>query len=279
GTAFSIPAHSSMTWKFTVGLTSRFPANDAGLQLANLTETVPFKATPEITVGKVTEKFGPIGNVGYGKPGTGWLEVDNNSGGAFSSSLRTYLNLSGGHAPGDESMRTVNVDVKINGAWVRLKRIEKTSNEWWLPQIPAGFAKGQKHRFELRFSSDQKRAVSLTIGQLMSQVSLATGNPTPITEATGSLALLGYGGEDTPTPTPSTSAGSTPTATPSTTATTTAPAPATPSDTPTTASGTLAHTGADDRTRTMSLGAGALVLAGSLLTVVGLRRRKRASHL
>lgn len=278
GAAFAVPAHSHLTWKFTVGLTSRFPANDAGVNLASLTEIAAFKATPEITVGKVTEKFGPAAKVGYGTPGTSWLEVDNNSGGAFSSKLRTLLDLSGGHAPGDESMRTVNVDVKVNGAWVRLRRIEKTSNEWWLPEIPAGFAKGQKHRYDLRFSSDQKRAVSLTIGQLMSQVSLATGNPSPVAEAEGSLELLGYSGDGTPTPTPSSSApaGSTPTATPSPTATTGTAAPSAATTTPT---GTLAHTGANDRTRTIGLAAGALVLAGGLLTVVGLRRRRGASHL
>jgi hypothetical protein len=265
GAAFSIPAHTSYSWKVTFGVRPNFPLNDdgAGLEFATRDHVVHqgFQVG-DAQSGLVTAAFGPEATVASGRPARAWLEIDNGRSGRFVLPLSATVHVDG-RLPG------LTLEVLADGRWT--KAVKEGDGTWRLPRIAAGFAHGDTHRYQLRFTATagggSARDVALT-----AKVSLTEGNTYPF--------LLGHGTlhYDPAAPAPTaTSSASAPTTTPAATST----APATPTSAPAAAGNApatnapaaeLAHTGASQGEL-----AGAAVLiaaAGTALTVTAARRRR-----
>ncbi|MDX3094366.1 hypothetical protein PV703_29270 [Streptomyces sp. ME01-24h] len=270
---FSVPAKASISWKITFGFRQDYPLNDDGITLAFDTgkgsETAHFDVPPQQADGEVTGVFGPRATVAPGKPGETWYEVDNNAGGKFDVPLRTLISVA-------DTVPGLGLDVLSNGHWVHAQNAG--DRQWTLPEIPKGFAQGQKNRYDLRFTvpstpgTGKARDVAVQVFTGLSQ-----GNTTPIVDMEGTVRYdPKQAAVDTPTssPSPSASASASASATATPSATQSTPAAGAPANAPDTDQ--LAETGSGDTGLFVGLAA-LLAAAGAVITASVARRRRNTA--
>jgi hypothetical protein len=264
---FAVPAHSSISWKMTLGFRQDYPLNDDGITLefaaGGHSENVRFDLPPAQADGKLTGTLGPKPSVAPGRPGRTWYDVADSAGGAFQSPLRTRVSAPTGPAG-------LGLQLLSGGRWVDAKA--QGTGQWLLPDIPKGFTRGGTRHYDLRFTVPAGRGTGKARDvQMQVTTALASGNITPMADL---ISTLHYDPTPvvatTPTATPS------PAATPSATAS--AAAPAAPTATATnapSADAELAHTGSDDAG--LLAGLAALFAAAGALVVLSARRRRNAA--
>lgn len=271
GTAFAVPAHGSYSWKVTFGFQADFPSNNDALNLdidsATSPQQVHFDLSPALKDGKLTGTWGPKATVRPGAPGRTWYELQDTAGGAFDQPLRTLVFASGAKERG------MTLEVLAGGRWVPAQPAGQ--DQWWLPQVPKGFAGGHTHRYDLRFSVPNGKgthaagALDLTV-----RTNLAAGNDAPIVD-------LDVKGGLRYNPTPAASAPGTPTAEPSSTPTaavpaaSTAPAGTAPVTDAAQPTAQLAHTGSSHAGLFAGLAALFAAAGAALIAAVA---RKRRTH-
>jgi hypothetical protein len=267
---FQVPAGTSYSWRVTVAFGADFPGNDDGVDVTASGGGSPkahFDLSPALPDGAFTESFSRAVTVAPGTPGTTTLVLDNEAGGTFTEPLTTLIEVYP-TGPG------LGLDVRAGGAWVPAAVIQP--GEWKLPQLPAGFAHGQKHSYELRFSATGRPAAAKDI-----KLTSLTWLGSPIADAQTTLHLVPASAPATPT-TPATPPASTPATTAPGTAqasSSAAAAPAADTGTPSpSATGALAHTGSSN-TGVLAGIAALLAAAGAALIAVTVRRRKSSAHL
>ncbi|GAA2421434.1 LPXTG cell wall anchor domain-containing protein [Streptomyces mauvecolor] len=289
---FDVPANGKLTWKVTIGLGAGYPTNDGDFKLTatslngevaqNHQASHTFKADPQIKAGRLKTWFEK-------KPGSTMdhpndrqyldLHYQATGDGVFSSALTTRLQLS--YAGPQVKTPAFFVQALIDGRWQDLK-VEYGSVA--LPTIPKGFgsASGVRTlplRINLGVKTQIKKVTPITAE---ADVSLASGNTYPFGGATAQFSLGPIDeGTTTPTTKPSTKPTGTPSAKPAASAAGSAAPVAAAGNanltTATSATGSLAHTGADSNTGLYAGVAAALVALGGAVAWLGARRRRSAS--
>ncbi|POX49355.1 hypothetical protein [Streptomyces sp. Ru72] len=271
---FQIPAGASYSWQVTVAFGADYPGNDDGLDISAVggggtAQKVHFDLSPALPDGRFTESFTHAVTVAPGRPGTTTLVLDNQAGGAFTKPLDTLIEVYP-TGPG------LGLDVRVDGVWVPAVVVQP--GEWKLPQLAAGFAHGQKHDYDLRFSTthDPGSARDIKLTSLTFLGTPIANAKTVLHEVPGS-APSAPADTSAPGATPSTVPG---TAGASSSAPASAAAPAADSGTPSQspATGSLAHTGSSHTGLFAGLAA-LLAAAGAALITVASRRRTRRAHL
>ncbi|MEZ0092676.1 hypothetical protein [Streptacidiphilus sp. EB129] len=121
GNSFTIPAHTSYTWKLTLGITKNWPANDDALRLtvgANGYQTVKalaFTVGHRRTGGPVTERFTGGTTIAPGRPAYETLTVTNRTGAALNGPVDFWLDEAPFGGP------ATAVDVWKGGRWVAVR--------------------------------------------------------------------------------------------------------------------------------------------------------------
>jgi hypothetical protein len=276
--AFQVPAGSSYRWKVSVAFAAGFPGNDDGLDVhvsdffssAQAPSDVHFDVSPPLPDGRITEKFGHAVTVASGtRSGRTTLEVDNGAGGEFTSSLFTRIEVS-------PQMPGLALEYLRGGVWVEAQTVV-AGGSWRLPDIPAGFAHGQKRTYDLRFtvtdSPDTARDLRLTSTTLLGS---------PIADAQTALHVEAKAATPAPsTPAPTATAApvvpvSDATTSPAAASSASSSSSSSSSGGTSNASGQLAHTGSSG-TGLVAGTAAVLAAAGAATIAVGRRRARRRS--
>ncbi|MFD7339370.1 hypothetical protein ACFV98_25640 [Streptomyces violascens] len=285
---FDVPANGMLTWKVTIGLGAGYPTNDGDFKLTatslngevaqNHQASHTFKADPQIKAGRLKTWFEekPAGMGGPTARQYLDLHYQATGDGAFGSALTTRLQLS--YAGPRVKTPAFFVQALIDGRWQDLK-VDYDSVV--LPAIPKGFgsASGVRTlplRINLGVKTQIKKVTPITAE---ADVSLASGNTYPFGGATAKFSLGPIDEGTAPTTKPSTKPTGTPSAKPAASAAgSAAPAAASNANLATTsATGSLAHTGADSRTGLYAGAAAALVALGGAVAWLGARRRRGTS--
>ncbi|MFI6470345.1 hypothetical protein ACIBL5_08810 [Streptomyces sp. NPDC050516] len=289
---FDVPANGKLTWKVTIGLGANYPTNDGDFKLTatslngevaqNHQASHTFKADPEIKAGHLKTWFEKKPGSTMDAPnGRQYLDLHYQAtgDGVFSSALTTRLQLS--YAGPQVKTPAFFVQGLIDGRWQDLK-VDYDSVV--LPAVPKGFgsASGVRTlplRINLGVKTQIKKVTPITAE---ARVSLASGNTYPFDGATAQFALGPIDEGTAPTTKPSTKPTGTPSAKPGTSAA--AAGSATPVSaagnanlTTTSATGSLAHTGADSNTGLYAGIAAALATLGAAVAWLGARRRRASS--
>ncbi|MFG3286877.1 hypothetical protein [Streptomyces sp. NPDC048111] len=284
---FDVPANGKLSWKVTIGLGAGYPTNDGDFKLtatsisgevaANHQASHTFKADPQIKAGHLKTWFVKTADSSMDRPGERQhleLKYQATGDGVFAGPLTTQLQLSFDDA---KVHNTFFAQALIDGRWQELKL---TDNGVRLPVIPKGFgAASGVHTLPLRISVAQQPAIKkLTPVTVEARVGLASGNTYPFETAKLQFGMRTKDEATVPAGKPSAKPTGTPTGTPSAKPVTAAAAvPVTAGNanlTTTSATGSLAHTGADSRTGLYAGIAGALVAIGAAVALLGARRRR-----
>ncbi|GGU24399.1 hypothetical protein [Streptomyces violascens] len=286
---FDVPANGRLTWKVTIGLGAGYPTNDGDFKLTatslngevaqNHQASHTFKADPQIKAGRLKTWFEKKPADMGGPTARQYLDLHYQAtgDGAFASALTTRLQLS--YAGPRVKTPAFFVQALIDGRWQDLK-VDYDSVV--LPAIPKGFGSDSGVRtLPLRINLGVKTQIKkVTPITAEADVSLASGNTYPFGGATAQFSLGPIDEGTAPTTKPSTK----PTGTPSTKPAASAAGSAAPvaaagnADlTTTSATGSLAHTGADSRTGLYAGAAAALVALGGAVAWLGARRRRGTS--
>ncbi|MGW2816772.1 hypothetical protein [Streptomyces sp. NPDC001415] len=288
---FDVPANGKLTWKVTIGLGANYPTNDGDFKLTatslngevaqNHQASHTFKADPAIKAGHLKTWFEKKPGSTMDAPnGRQYLDLHYQAtgDGVFSSALTTRFQLS--YAGPQVKNPAFFVQALIDGRWQDLK--VDSDNSVTLPAIPKGFgaASGVRTlplRINLGVKTQIKKVTPITAAV---DVSLASGNTYPFGGATAQFALGPIDEGTAPATKPSTKPTGTPSAKPGASAATSA-APVAAGNanltTTTSATGSLAHTGADSHTGLYAGIAAALVALGGAVAWLGARRRRTSS--
>ncbi|WP_406507565.1 hypothetical protein [Streptomyces sp. NBC_00212] len=287
---FDVPANGKLTWKVTIGLGANYPTNDGDFKLTatslngevaqNHQASHTFKADPEIKAGHLKTWFEKKPGSTMDAPnGRQYLDLHYQAtgDGVFSSALTTRLQLS--YAGPQVKTPAFFVQGLIDGRWQDLK-VDYDSVV--LPAVPKGFgsASGVRTlplRINLGVKTQIKKVTPITAEV---RVSLASGNTYPFDGATAQFALGPIDEGTAPTTKPSTKPTGTPSAKPGTSGSGNAvpvSAAGNANLTTTSATGSLAHTGADSHTGLYAGIAAALVTLGAAVAWLGARRRRASS--
>jgi hypothetical protein len=153
-TPFTVPAHTTYTWKVTVAATKTWPAGDSQLafQIEQSHNTLYYRVGHKTTNGRFDETMTVSGDgtAAPHRPLFMNLNLTNNTGAAIASPLRTSITFSN-TSTGPNALTVQDLQVWLwNGkAWVALKG---TTYSWQLPLISAHFPNGGKHTYRLMVS-------------------------------------------------------------------------------------------------------------------------------
>ena len=182
GTAFSVPAKGSFTWKLSYGVRSAFPANDPDLNLDFRALGGPLNASlagagTYVDLGIAPGQSHPFAefftggtSVAPGRPVYVDLNMSNYTGaavhGTFGTQFSTAELLGGKRVP-------LALDVWENGRWTTLKNLSDADN-WVLPAFTGSIAEGADHKVALRLRMLDRTGVSGTV-ELSAVTSLSQG--------------------------------------------------------------------------------------------------------
>ncbi|ROR43141.1 hypothetical protein [Kitasatospora cineracea] len=150
-TPFTVPAHTTYSWKVSFKLTAALPADDTAVNVAlrndlgDSTVSDPLNLPVTAPTGAFYQTFdGFSGTVRFQQPMETTLNLLNN--GASTSTVHPTLRFGDGTR---QSPATLALEVWGDGAWVT---VPGTDNTWRLPPVPGGLASGASHQYRLRLS-------------------------------------------------------------------------------------------------------------------------------
>jgi hypothetical protein len=275
GDAFSIPAHTTYSWKVTLGVNKSWPVNDSDLDFYVLGNTgaigaqkLDFKVGDAGTGGPVLETFGGSGStIAPGQPLVNTLTITNKSGAPLTKSWQSDLSYGqSGKQTGVADHMVLAMDEWTGAAW---KPIDAAAP---LAHLQNDLPNGASVTFTFRVRLVKYSAV-VPSGPI--SVSVDSGFRGPSVGVQKDVTVYA---KALPAGAPSTSPTRSATAAPSAAASASAAtgtgtaSPSAPASAPAAVGGGLAHTGGGSNTSLLAGGAMAFVGAGLAVTY-GLRRR------
>jgi hypothetical protein len=185
GSAFTVPAKGSLTWKLDYGVLSSFPANNPDLVLDFQALAAPLStslAGPGASVGlgiapgqsrPFAEYLTGGTTVAPGKPLNLDLTMANYTGAAVRGTFSTRFSADG---PASAGKALLALDAWENGRWVTLTNLDN-GNDWVLPPFSGTIANGSDHTavLRLRVADGTDTAAATGTVDLSALTSLAQG--------------------------------------------------------------------------------------------------------